>query len=461
MLGTTVLLQLLLWTTTAQAFYPWFPDWICAKDDSVCNSSDSPGEVTKTGRDVLPAAEGVTLMLSRMRHKAQLGANMPLKARVARQAERLARKHAAAVTTPSATVTADLVKRTNTFSVVSAATPTSSHAAGIDQDGTDFSYFVQASFGSKGKPMYMLLDSGAGTTWVMGTDCTSSACALHNSFGASDSSSLQKTGKSFSIAYGTGTVAGNLASDKLSVAGISVNMTFGIANKTSNDFTHFPLDGILGFSLSKGVTDNFWQSIIEGNMVKSNIFAVSLWRESDGGTNNGELTIGATDTTQYTGDIGYTAVASSVDGDWAIAMDDVGFDGSLAGATDRLAYIDSGTTYMFGPRDDVAALHALIPGASSSDGGTTFTAPCDTDKPLTVVFSGVSYNISASDWLSSGSSGNCTSNVYGHEVVSGAWLLGDLFMKNVYTVFDIDKSRIGAFSCSPVLPSSIFFLPAC
>ncbi|EFW99045.1 aspartic-type endopeptidase [Grosmannia clavigera kw1407] len=438
MLGTVVLLQLILWTTATHAFYPWFPAWVCEKDDSICNSSDSPEDVAKTTRDVSPLAEGLTLKLSRRRH----GIDMPLGARVARQAERFARRHAAAATTPPATATAELAKRANTFAVVTAATPAASNAVGIDQDGTDFSYFVQATLGSNKTPMYMLLDSGAGTTWVMGTDCTSSACALHNSFGAANSSSLKKTGNSFSIAYGSGTVAGNLANDDITVAGISVNMMFGLANKTSNDFSHFPFDGILGLSLSKGVTNNFWQVVMDGKLVDSNIFGISIWRDSDGGSNNGELTIGTTDSSQYTGNIGYTAVDSSANGDWAIAMGNIGFDGSLAGVTDRLAYIDTGTTYMFGPKDDVAALHALIPGASTSDGGTTYTAPCNTDLPLTVVFSGVSYNISSEDWLSSGSSGNCTSNVYGREVVSGAWLFGDLFLKNVYTVFDVDKTRI-------------------
>jgi hypothetical protein len=44
----------------------------------------------------------------------------------------------------------------------------------------------------------------------------------------------------------------------------------------------------------------------------------------------------------------------------------------------------------------------------------------------------------------------CISNIYGHEVVQDAWLLGDLFLKNVYTVFDAEEKRIGFAEKAPL-----------
>lgn len=348
----------------------------------------------------------------------------------AREADRLRRKHASSDS---------LTDRDNTYTVMTATTPTEPDSVGIDQDGTDFSYFIQADVGSSGKSLYMLIDTGAGTSWVMGSDCDSTACGMHTLWASSDTKTV---GDGFSIAYGSGAVAGALAEDSISISSLKVTMTFGVANTTSDDFVHFPFDGILGLSQNLGATDNFIGSIKSDKLLSSNIFSVDLNRASEG-TNTGSITFGSTDPTKYTGDISYATVDSSAGGDWAVPMGDMAYNGVKAGITGRLAYIDTGTTFVFGPTDDVAAIHKAIPGASSTD-GLTYTAPCKSTLPITISFSGVIYTISAKDWLSApSSSGVCTSNIYGHEIVAGAWLLGDLFLKNVYTVFDADQSRIG------------------
>ncbi|KAK7748060.1 hypothetical protein SLS53_001312 [Cytospora paraplurivora] len=264
---------------------------------------------------------------------------------------------------------------------------------------------------------------------------------MHDTWDPSDSTTYKETTDVFSIAYGTGDVSGLLAEDTISIASLDVTMTLGVANTTSDDFTNFAFDGILGLAMTTGATDNFMSSVQEGKLLKSNVFTFDLNRADDG-PNTGELTFGGIDSSKYTGDITYTSVNSTVGGEWAILVDDMGYNGTNAGIKERLAYIDTGTTYAFGPSKDVASLHKLIPGAKSSD-GVTYTAPCDSGSSMMITFSGVDYEISVKDWLSApSSSGVCTSNVYGEEVVSGAWLVGDVFLKNVYTVFDLDKSRI-------------------
>lgn len=342
----------------------------------------------------------------------------------------------------STPISGDPKKRANTFSVSTAETPSATNSVGIDQDGSDISYFVEAKIGSKADPVYLLCDTGAGSTWIMGSACTSTACQDHTTWSPSDSSTYAATGKTFSIAYGTGSVSGTLATDSISIASVKLTMDFGLANVTSDDFTHFAFDGILGLSMASGSSDNFISTIKSDKTLSSNVFGVNLNRHTDC-LNTGELTFGGTDSSKFTGDITYTAVNSDAGGDWAIAMDDVGYNGAKAGITNRLAYIDTGTTYAFAPSADVVALHKLIPGASSTD-NITYTAPCDSEQSIIVMFSGVNREISVQDWLSSpSSSGICTSNIYGREVITGAWLLGDVFLKNVYTVFDADASQVG------------------
>lgn len=274
----------------------------------------------------------------------------------------------------------------------------------------------------------------------MGTDCVSEACSLHDSFGPEDSDTLKTSTKDFSIAYGSGAVSGSLVNDTIEVAGMSLTYQFGLAHNTSSDFVHFAFDGILGMSMNSGANENFLSALEGAGLLDKSIFSVALARASDG-HNDGEVTFGATNPSRYTGDITYTPIPSGTD--WSIPLDDMSYNGKKGNVGGINAYIDTGTSYMFGPSKNVKALHAVIDGAKSSD-GITWTVPCDTTTPLVVTFSGVDFAISPKDWISpKDSSGKCTSNVYGYEVVSGSWLFGDTFLKNVYAVFDKEQMRIG------------------
>lgn len=336
-----------------------------------------------------------------------------------------------------------LPKRDNAYEVMKAEDSTGKFAQGVDQDGTDYSYFIEVKIGSEGKTMYMLIDTGAGSSWVMGHSCDSQACSLHNTFGPDDSKSLETSDKKFFISYGSGDVSGLLARDTITVAGMDMKYQFGLANTTSDQFLQFAFDGILGLAMNKGANENFLASVDSAGLLDKNIFCIALNRASDG-SNEGEISFGSPNEDKYTGKISYTSLGEG--DEWVIKNDDMGYNGKKAGVGGLRSYIDTGTSFMFGPAEVVEKLHSIIPGAKSAD-GTTYTVPCDSDGNLTVTFSGVDYTISSKDWVSpKNKAGKCTSNMYGHEVVKGAWLLGDTFIKNVYTVFDKDSRRIG-MSC--------------
>ncbi|KAG5982102.1 hypothetical protein E4U55_002280 [Claviceps digitariae] len=438
-----VILQLALWTCSVSAFYPYTPTWLKEKEELTLLGDAKRNAASDSAKG------GVAFKIEQ---RASENNESPAQ-RASKQAVWLRSKfsHTRAEVPGVGDVSIDK-RSANTFHVMDAAKPTQSMTAGINQDGTDYSYFVTAKVGSKNKELYLLLDTGAGSTWVMGSSCTDKPCTMHNSFGTSDSDTLVNSKKSFSISYGSGTVEGNLITDVISVGGMSVKYMFGLASKASDDFTHFAFDGILGMSMNKGASDNFLSALADGNKLEKNIFGVALNRAADG-RNNGEVRFGATNPDKYQGDISYTSVASKGQ-DWSIVIDDMAYGGKKAGNGGVLAYIDTGTSFVFGPGDRVKKLHAIIPGSSSAD-GLTYTVPCDSSDDLTFTFSGVDYRLSPKDWISpKDNEGKCTSNIYGHEVVDGAWLLGDTFLKNVYTVFDRDQGRIGFAAAVGALDSN-------
>jgi hypothetical protein len=337
-----------------------------------------------------------------------------------------------------------VVKRANTSPIATAVTPTQTNSAALDQDGTDFSYFAEVKFGSNATPLYMLMDTGASATWVMATSCKSPACLVHNTYGPTNSKTYNATSGSFDIAYGTGHVSGSVATDSVSFAGFTLSVTFGVANSTSDDFLHFPFDGIMGLARDAGSYPPVLDAIISAKVLKSNIFGVNLDRNSDG-VHNGEINFGAPDSSKYSGSLSYTALASS-NGDWVVPVDGVGMDGKSAGVTGRSAYIDTGTSYIFIPPADAKALHGLITGSQLSSDGKTWYIPCSTTSSVQFTFSGVSYSVPSQDWVGGKSGSLCTSNIFpGTPAGPNSWLLGDTFMKNVYTVFDSDQKRIGKY----------------
>ncbi|KEY72731.1 hypothetical protein S7711_02519 [Stachybotrys chartarum IBT 7711] len=420
MRSTVLLANLALWSSTTYAFYPYMPDWM--------------KEERQSRRELgTRNAKGVEMAIKQRSSKTTL----PSAERAARAADRLTAKYSRRQLPDSK---GPIAKRDNQFEVMEAADTDQTGSAGLHQDGSDMSYFVQIQLGSEGREYYMLVDTGAGSSWIMSDQCRTEACTLHDTYGPSQSESIDESDQEFQIVYGTGEVNGTLATDSLTIAGISLDYQFGLAHNTSRDFINFVFDGILGFSMDRGVNQNLVEALAESGELEDNLFSIALHRAADG-DNVGQLSLGSINADRYTGDISYSPL---LEGDeWTVEIEDMSYDGRDAGVGGIRSYIDSGTSYIFGPPQLVERLHRLIPGANTTD-QRTWTVPCDSEDALEFTFSGQSYSVSARDWISpNNNNGRCTSNIYGVEVVRGAWLLGDTFLKNVYAVFDIGERQIG------------------
>lgn len=359
--------------------------------------------------------------------------------RVARYAAQLARKNAA--------------KRENGFLITKSDKPTTPNSNAIDQDGTDFSYTTSVNVGSKNKPLRMLVDSGAASTWVMGSTCTKPACMIHETFGPADSDTYTASTKTFNLEYGTGKVSGKYIQDTIGLAGFSLPLNFGVADDVSDDFNNYPMDGILGLArVSNPVVPGFASTLIDKKLLDKNIFSVNIYRASDL-ANNGEITFGGVDASKYTGDITYTDIVQP-GGSWVIPVGEAGFNGKDSGLKGKMAIIDTGTTYCFMPPADAKSFYANVDGAKVSDDGGSYAVPCTTTISAEFTFSGATYSIPAKDWIGGKVGGvatetMCTSNIYSREATGdGSWLLGDTFLKSVYAVFDLDQNRIGELNDS-------------
>ncbi|KAL1960243.1 hypothetical protein VTO42DRAFT_8786 [Malbranchea cinnamomea] len=336
------------------------------------------------------------------------------------------------------------VRRENNYDVVMGSDPTMPDSMAINNDGLDYSYFSVVTFGSKSQEMWLLLDTGAANTWVMSTNCTTKACLAHNTFGPEDSTTLTVTENEWSVTYGTGHVEGVIVKDSMSFADFNLTLEFGSATKVSDDFLHYPMDGILGlgFTNSQKGVPTVMQVMMNNKLLDKNILGISLQRNSDG-ARDGQITLGAIDETKFTGDITYTDIVPGANR-WEIPIDDALIGGKPAQFEGKTAIIDTGTSFMLLPREDAKTIHSMIP--DSVQDGENFKIPCSSTTSVEISISGTRFRVSHKDYVgNSDETGKmCSSRIAGHQPFGkDQWLLGDVFLKNVYSVFDFDENRIG------------------
>ena len=130
---------------------------------------------------------------------------------------------------------------------------------------------------------------------------------------------------------------------------------------------------------------------------------------------------------------------------WQVALDSLSVsNASMTSATK--AIVDSGTSLLAGPTDDVKAIAKAV-GATPSIAGEYMIA-CDATAP-DIVFSlgGADYPLALADYIiQEEGSPECLFGMMGIDIPAPAgplWILGDVFMRKYYVKFDYGGEQIG------------------
>jgi len=165
----------------------------------------------------------------------------------------------------------------------------------------------------------------------------------------------------------------------------------------------------------------------------------------------GVFTMGSTNTSLYTGDIDYQSIPSDSVTYWTLPITSLSVGSqsvSLPSGRSSYAAIDTGTTLIGGPASQVAALYALIPNSARGSGNFDgyYTYPCSTTVSLSISFGGRTWPVSSEDFILARTTGNqCLGAVFEYSGASSgpAWIVGDTFLKNVYSVFRANPASVG------------------
>jgi len=275
--------------------------------------------------------------------------------------------------------------------------------------------------------------------------CTSPACSKHNKFDSTKSSTFVSPGQNFNLRYVVGEVTGLMGQDMVEMGGIPIKQSFGTALTEDESFDGLEYDGILGMGYgsisAERVTTPFDNLVQQKGIDK----VYSLYCNfAANGRSGSQLTLGGYDTSKFKGDLKYSPVTQQTS--WFIGLQSVTVNGQDTGVKPQDASIDSGTATMFIPDSDATAINKLIGGQPvvGAHGFVFYSLPCDSKglPDVALQFNGNKFTLSPDGYMIA-YGGNCFSGFVGGGPGFDMWLVGDIFLRNYYAVFDSAKNQVG------------------
>ncbi|XP_005230435.1 cathepsin E [Falco peregrinus] len=322
----------------------------------------------------------------------------------------------------------------------------------------DLEYFGQISIGTPPQNFTVVFDTGSSNLWVPSIYCVSKACAAHNQFQPVQSSTYQAVGTPFSIEYGTGSLTGIIGSDQVVIEGLTVsNQQFAESvSEPGKAFLDVSFDGILGLAYPSlavdGVTPVF-DNMMAQNLVELPMFSFYLGKNPESPL-GGEVIFGGFDPSRFMGTLNWVPVTQQ--GYWQIQLDNIQLNGTVVFCMNGCqAIVDTGTSLITGPTKDIKKLQNYI-GATPVDG--EYAVDCNNlgmMPDVTFTINGVPYTLAAQAYtLTDKYAGTafCSSGFQGLDIAPPAgpfWILGDVFIRQFYSVFDRGNNRVGL---APAVP---------
>ncbi|KAL1864545.1 hypothetical protein Daus18300_007560 [Diaporthe australafricana] len=310
----------------------------------------------------------------------------------------------------------------------------------------DVSYVAPVVIG--GKTYELIVDTGSSNTWCG----AQSACEK--------SSTGKSTGGSVSVSYGSGSFSGTEYTDTVSFGGLSVSSQSIGSASTSTGFSG--VDGIIGFGpvgLTSGTVSNantvptFMDNLKSQGSITTEVLGVSFKPESGSDTDdtNGELTLGGTDTSKYTGTLTYFSKLTSgtASAYWGISIASFKY-GSTTLASSASGIVDTGTTLIYIPSSAYSAFLSATGGSTDSSSGLAVFSTKPTSN-FVITFGSTAYTLTPAQYLvptAQYSVFGLSSSKYYAWINNGGssgvnTIIGQKFLENYYSVYDTTNSRIG------------------
>jgi len=345
-------------------------------------------------------------------------------------------------------------------------------------------YLATVTIGTPGQQLALDFDTGSADLWVWSTELPSSLTSQagsnkHTIFDPSKSSTFKKTsGSTWSISYGDGsTASGDVGTDNVTAGGLVVeNQAIELAKTLSTQFAQGPGDGLLGlaFGSINTVQPSPVNTLVENMIAQSDIpkntelFTAYLGSTAVGGSSSAGSSSSEDATSFYTfGYIdqdaldgqkpSYTPVDSS-QGFWTFDSASAKVGSKTVKRSGNTAIADTGTTLALVGDDLCEAVYGAIKGAKQSSQQQGWVFPTSTDlaslPKIQVAVGDELFTINPEE-LPFQDLGDGT--YYGgiqSRGDQGFDILGDVFLRSVYAIFDQGNKRFGVTQRASTLGKS-------
>ncbi|XP_061262513.1 pregnancy-associated glycoprotein 1-like [Bos javanicus] len=308
----------------------------------------------------------------------------------------------------------------------------------------DMVYVGKITIGTPPQEFQVVFDTGSSELWVPSVFCPSSACSTHIRFRHLESSTFRPTQKTFSITYGSGSTKGFLAYDTVRIGDLlSTDQEFGLSME-EHGFEDLPFDGVLGLNypdMSFITTIPIFDNLKNQGAFSEPVFAFYLGK---GKAKGSVVMFGGVDHRYYKGELNWVPLIHA--GDWSVHMDRISMKRKVIACSGGCeALVDTGTSLILGPRRLVNNIQKLI-GATPQ--GSEHYISCFAVYTLpSIIFTinGINYPVPARAYIHKDSRGHCYPTFKENTVSTSTetWILGDVFLRLYFSVFDRGNDRIG------------------
>ncbi|RLN91444.1 hypothetical protein BBJ28_00023075 [Nothophytophthora sp. Chile5] len=325
----------------------------------------------------------------------------------------------------------------------------------------EFQFFGPVAIGTPPQEVLVCFDTGSSDLWVPGGKCA--ACAGQERFNHSASSTFHEstTHDAFAVQYGSGKVSGHFGEDVVHVAQFRVDdTTVGIVRNEEESMAKMKADGLLGLAfdgLSTFSHPPLFFALLEQYPALDSVFAFYL--SPDPNSNGSELHLGGYDQAfmdSLQAEWQMTEVLPQF-GQWTfwrIQLHSVNVGQHRNACGDGcIAFVDSGTSLIGIP--GTLYLNFLYEVATFAQnkgcycgfvqyGFQCFLCAPEDFPPLRIGVGGRHfYVLDGADYtLCVGLTCIVLVQPSGQEM----WVLGDVFMKKFYSLYDVEKKQMG-FAC--------------